>query len=90
MGEKFASEKSRILQFSRIFIVEDQKSLAVEKIYFKRNYRKMSAPFYKKPAPAKSGFDWPPKRVERPVKVSRQEPEPEQERIDLAIVSTTN
>lgn len=34
----------------------------------------MSAPFYKKPAPAKSGFDWPPKKVERPVKVSRQEP----------------
>lgn len=35
-------------------------------------------PFYKKPAAAKSGFDWPPKKVERPVKISRQEPPPEQ------------
>lgn len=34
-----------------------------------------SIPFYKKPAASqKSNFDWPPKRIERPVKVSRQEP----------------
>lgn len=38
-----------------------------------------SIPFYKKPAAAQNrNFDWPPKRPERVVKVSRQEPPPQE------------
>lgn len=40
----------------------------------------MSAPFYRKPAPAKSGYEWPPKRTAPNVKVSREEPKPIEER----------
>ncbi|XP_070492471.1 uncharacterized protein [Chironomus tepperi] len=36
-----------------------------------------SIPFYKKSAPPPKGnFDWPPKRIERPIKVARQAPPP--------------
>lgn len=36
-----------------------------------------SIPFYKKAAATpKSNFDWPPKRIERPVRVARPEPPP--------------
>lgn len=36
-----------------------------------------SIPFYKKAAATPKGnFDWPPKRIERPVRVARQEPPP--------------
>lgn len=43
----------------------------------------MSLPsFYKKPSSQKKTYDWPPKRTVAPVKVSRQEPEPEQANCD--------
>lgn len=82
-GKLFASGKLCSL-FSRIFIVDEAKKASVlyclGEIYFEQ---KMSgAPFYKKPAQAKQNFEWPPKRVVAPVKVSRQEPAEVQERID--------
>lgn len=39
-----------------------------------------SNPFYKRPPTTQKtqAYDWPPKRIERPVRVSRQEPPPPQ------------
>lgn len=81
-GKLFASGKLFSL-FSRIFIVDEAKKASVV-YYLGEKYfeQKMSgAPFYKKPAQAKQNFEWPPKRVVAPVKVSRQEPAEAQERI---------